>query len=134
MRIWDFPNAPTAAPYEAVRAKGPGEGIVKTPSPTSAPTHGRQPCGPFEQRWSQTHKVWRQFAQFDLMMKRTGVDPVAAARTSGGVEMAQARNVCLQCLEHRECRDWLANTQDLQPPPDFCPNALFFRRFRQEPG
>lgn len=61
------------------------------------------------------------------MMERTGVEPVQAVRKAGGMAMAQARNTCLDCLSHRECRNWLQNTEGLQFPPDFCPNADFFR-------
>lgn len=61
------------------------------------------------------------------MMERTGVDPVEAVRKSGGMAMAQARDTCLCCLLHRECRNWLGNTEGLQKPPDFCPNTDFFR-------
>lgn len=84
-------------------------------------------CDPFEQHWSQTRRVWQQFAQFDLMMKRTGVDPIVAARKSGGAAMAQARDICLRCLLNRECQNWLKNSEGLQNPPDLCPNASFFR-------
>lgn len=84
-------------------------------------------CDPFEQRWSQTQRVWQQFAQLDLMMERTGADPIVAARRSRGVAMAQARDACLRCPLHRECRNWLETTEGLQDPPEFCPNAPFFR-------
>lgn len=82
-----------------------------------------------ERPWPQTDKVWQQFVQFDRMMERTGVNPVTAVRENQGESMARARDICLQCLAHRECRNWLLGTEGMRQPPEFCPNADFFRRW-----
>ncbi len=57
--------------------------------------------------WPQTDRVWRQFGQLDLVMERTGVDPVFAARKARGMAVAQARNICLVCLYQKQCRSLL---------------------------
>jgi hypothetical protein len=80
-----------------------------------------------EQHWPQTKRVWRQFAVLDLVMERMGVDPVLAARKSGGAALANARNTCLTCPFHRKCRRWLDGGSDLSDLAGFCPNAGFFR-------
>lgn len=49
-------------------------------------------------KWLQTDRVLRQFAQFDRVMERIGVDPVLAVRMDGGAAVKQARDICLACL------------------------------------
>lgn len=81
-------------------------------------------------RWPRTKQVWRQFEQLDLVMKRTQVDPVLAARRGVGTAIAQARKVCLGCVDQRRCRALLEHGE-----PDtimaFCPNAGFFEQCRR---
>lgn len=76
-----------------------------------------------ERPWPQTSRVLQRFTQFDQMIDLTGTDPLAAVRESGGASMAQARNTCLRCLLHRECQNWLNQTDGPTDPPAFCPNA-----------
>lgn len=80
-----------------------------------------------ERRWPQTDRVWQQFALMDLVMERTGVDPAVAVRTAGGAALAEARDTCLGCASHRECRNWLEGGGDLAALAGFCPNVGFFR-------
>lgn len=78
--------------------------------------------------WPQTRRIWRQFAQMDLMMARMGVDPLLAIRESSGSSMAQARDICLNCKLQRECLSWLDQPNDPAHDTGFCPNEEFFRR------
>lgn len=84
---------------------------------------------PDQRHWPQTQRVWRQFDQLDLVMQRTGVVPVVAARKDGGKAMAQARNRCLACLHQVQCRSFLDhdNTAAIM---EFCPNAEFLNESR----
>ncbi|WP_286693510.1 hypothetical protein [Paracoccus sp. SCN 68-21] len=81
-------------------------------------------------RWPLTDQVWRQFGQFDLVMERTGVDPVFAARKARGTAIAQARNICLVCLHHKRCRS-LLEEDEAHSIVAFSPNAGFFDQCRQ---
>jgi hypothetical protein len=53
-----------------------------------------------------------------------------AARIDGGLAFIEARAKCSYCLHEEACRVWLASAEGLQAPPDFCPNARFFRSCR----
>jgi hypothetical protein len=83
------------------------------------------------EHWPLTDRVWRQFAQLDVVLDRLKIDPVLAARKSGGTAMANARNTCLACVLQRECRQWLESGRDAAAILDFCPNAGFFRACRR---
>ena len=82
------------------------------------------------QRWPQTDRVWRQFDLFDLVMERTQVDPVRAARKESGKAIAQARNTCLACLCQKRCRTLLEHDKP-GAVMAFCPNARFFAQCRR---
>src|SRR3989337_3088211 len=59
------------------------------------------------------------------------VDVLAAIRVDGGQSFVEARARCRGCLQEAACRTWwLESTEALLSPPDFCPNAAFFRAFR----
>lgn len=77
------------------------------------------------EHWPQTERVWRQFAQMDLVMERLDIDPVLAVRKSGGAAMAKARDTCLACFSHQRCRRWLEQDGDPRGVLEFCPNAVF---------
>jgi len=79
------------------------------------------------EHWPQTERVWRQFAQLDIVLERLGIDPVLAARKSGGRAMATARDVCLGCIRQRECSQRLEGRQQVFSILEFCPNAEFLR-------
>jgi len=78
-------------------------------------------------RWPQTDRVWRQFAQLDIVLERLDIDPVHAARKSGGSAMAKARDTCLACVLQRECRLGLEGGREARAILDFCPNAPFLK-------
>ena len=64
------------------------------------------------------------------MMRTSGIQADAAARIDGGLAFREARAKCRYCLHEEACRGWLASAEELQVPPDFCPNVRFFRSFR----
>ena len=63
----------------------------------------------------------------DRVMQACGVDVDAVTRVDGGLAFIEARAKCRYCLHEAACRHWLGSVEDLRPPPDFCPNARFFR-------
>lgn len=79
------------------------------------------------ERWPQTELVWRQFARLDIVLERLEIDPMVAARKSGGTAMATARNVCLACIHQRECSQRLQGEQQVFSILEFCPNAEFLK-------
>lgn len=79
------------------------------------------------EHWPLTDKVWRQFAQFDVVLERLEIDPMVAARKSGGTAMATARNVCLACIHQRECSQRLQGERQVFSILEFCPNAEFLK-------
>jgi len=86
------------------------------------------------ERWPQTERVWRQFARLDIVLERLKIDPMLAARKSGGTAMATARNVCLACIHQRECSQRLQGEQQVFTILEFCPNAEFFKECTQSGG
>jgi len=86
------------------------------------------------EHWPQTEMVWRQFARLDLALERLEIDPVLAARKSGGAAMANARDICRACLLQRECGRWLERPGDACAILEFCPNAAFFRECGRPSG
>lgn len=85
------------------------------------------------EHWPLTDRVWRQFARFDVVLDRLKIDPVLAARKSGGTAMAEARNVCLACIVQRECSQRLHGEQEVFSILEFCPNAEFLKECAQTP-
>ncbi|MBZ9798673.1 hypothetical protein [Mesorhizobium sp. ES1-4] len=79
-----------------------------------------------DEHWPQTAKVWRQFAQMDLVLERLEIDPALAARKSGGTAIANARDICLACLLQRQCSQRLEQ-DDPCAVLEFCPNAGFLK-------
>jgi hypothetical protein len=77
------------------------------------------------EHWPLTDRVWRQFAQLDVVLERLEIDPVLAARKSGGTAMAKARDVCLACILQRQCSQRLESEQQACTILEFCPNAEF---------
>jgi hypothetical protein len=77
------------------------------------------------EHWPQTERVWRQFARLDIVLERLEIDPMLAARKSGGTAMAKARDVCLACIVQRECCQRLQGEQQVFTILEFCPNAEF---------
>ena len=77
--------------------------------------------------WPMHNRVLRQAELMDRMMGRVGVNPAVAARVDQGAAWYDARTNCISCCREHECREWLECTEGLSMPPDFCPNAEFFR-------
>jgi hypothetical protein len=78
-------------------------------------------------RWPMFNQVRRREELMDQMMQTLGVDVLTAIRLDRGQSFVDARARCRECLHESECRIWLDLPQGLPSPPDFCPNANFFR-------
>ena len=78
--------------------------------------------------WPIFNRVFRQAELMDRMMERVGARPAVAVRIDHGMAWYDARTKCIDCLAEQECRRWLENTDASARPPDFCPNAQFFRQ------
>lgn len=76
--------------------------------------------------WPTPEQLRRRHELMDRMMQKRGVDVPAAVRVDGGLAFIEARAKCCYCLHEEVCRHWLA-TEAPQRPPDFCPNARFFK-------
>jgi hypothetical protein len=79
--------------------------------------------------WPAFQKVRHHQELMERMMQTSGVDAYTAARIDGGLALFEACTKCRYCLHEEACRLWLA-LDELRPPPDFCPNAGFFRSCR----
>jgi hypothetical protein len=85
------------------------------------------PSGRF---WPSRAVVRRRHRLMRRMMRASGVSPEDVARIDGGLASMEARAKCSYCLHEDACRAWLKAVEGLQIPPDFCPNARFFRSVR----
>ena len=75
-------------------------------------------------QWS----VLRRQELMDDMMERCGVNVLDVIRRHRGQSFVDARAKCRLCSCVKICREWLlAGDGELPVPPDFCPNARFFR-------
>lgn len=77
--------------------------------------------------WPVFNRVFRQAEVMDRMMERVGVRPAVAVRIDQGMAWYDARTKCIDCLAEQQCRWWLESADASAAPPDFCPNAQFFR-------
>ena len=70
-----------------------------------------------------------QAEMMDRMLGRVGVDPNHATRVEDGMDWYEARTRCLDCQSIAICKAWLAGepSNGNPEPPEFCPNASFFR-------
>ena len=82
---------------------------------------------PSSPRWPIFNEVRRRQELMDHMMQRLGVDVLVAVRANEGQAFVEARAKCRNCLHESACRNWLESPGTLPFPPDFCPNADFFR-------
>jgi hypothetical protein len=78
-------------------------------------------------RWPMFNQVLHRQELMDEMIERLGVDVLIAVRADKGQGFVRARARCRDCLHESECRQWLDSSPILPLPPDFCPNANFFR-------
>jgi hypothetical protein len=78
-------------------------------------------------RWPMFNQVRRRQELMDHMVQSLGVDVLTAIRVGDGQAFVEARARCRNCLHESECRNWLVSPETLPFPPNFCPNANFFR-------
>ena len=72
-------------------------------------------------------QILRRQELMDRVMEKCGVDVLAAIRADKGQVFFEARAKCRECPHDVACRNWwLESSEELQLPPDFCPNANFF--------
>ena len=78
--------------------------------------------------WPMLRDVLRRQEFMDDMMERCGVNVLDVIRKDRGQSFVEARTNCRLCARVGTCRQWLlAPNGDVSSPPDFCPNADFFR-------
>ena len=78
--------------------------------------------------WPTFNQVRHRQELMDHMIERLGVDVLTAIDMEGGCAFVQARARCRNCLHESGCRLWLDSSTASPFPPDFCPNANFFRK------
>ena len=84
-------------------------------------------------QWPMFREALRRQELMDDMMERCGVDLPGAIHSDRGQSFAEARAKCRSCLSVRTCREWLlAPRGEFSSPPDFCPNARYFRTCLKE--
>jgi hypothetical protein len=80
--------------------------------------------------WPTRARLRRRHRLMRRMMRTSGVQADAAARIDGGWHsVRRVPNADIASMR-RLAGVWLASAEGLQVPPDFCPNARFFRSFR----
>ena len=75
--------------------------------------------------------VRRRQELMDSVMQKGGVDVLTAVRADKGQAFFEARAKCRDCLHESDCRSWWLS-EALPLPPNFCPNANFFRTCKRE--
>jgi hypothetical protein len=78
-----------------------------------------------ERLWPTLEQIRRREELMDRMMRKRGVDVLAALCVDGGLAFMEARAKCRFCLHEEACRRWLT-IKAPRRSPDFCPNAAFF--------
>jgi hypothetical protein len=78
------------------------------------------------------NRILRRAALMDSVMQRVGANHDAARTLDGATASFEGRVKCIACDRERECLEWLAHSQAAASsvPPQFCPNAAYFRRCR----
>lgn len=80
--------------------------------------------------WPLLEQVRRRQKLMDRMMVTSGVDIYSAARVDGGLAFLEASTKCRVCQHEGACVLWLEAADGPKSPPEFCPNAHFFRSSR----
>jgi Family of unknown function (DUF6455) len=75
-------------------------------------------------------QIRRRQELMDSVMEKCGVDVLKAVRAANGDGFFAARGKCRDCVREEDCRNWWLNASEL--PPNFCPNADFFRACKRE--
>src|SRR6266545_3972737 len=78
------------------------------------------------------NRVRRRQALMDSMMEKCGVDVLKAVRAEKGDAFFAARAKCRDCAHEDDCRDWLKMEMPDSLPPNFCPNADYFRMCKRD--
>ena len=68
------------------------------------------------------------------MIRTCGVDPAQLTHDRPGLTFISVARACMACRDTESCRQWLdlAESEGVQEPPSFCPNAARFRQLRAE--
>ena len=80
--------------------------------------------------WPLLEQARRRQKLMDRMMVTGGVDIYAAGGVDGGLAFLEASTKCRLCQHEGVCILWLERAEGLKSPPDFCPNARFFKACR----
>ena len=81
-------------------------------------------------QWPVLDQTRHREELMDAMMETTGVDVLKVISAENGAAFMRARANCRACRSEVACRLWLADTfEEVRSPPEFCPNANFFRLF-----
>lgn len=67
---------------------------------------------------------------FRTMMEHAGLTPDSAVVTEGELRAAAQR--CLGCRVAEECRSWLHDVPEDNPPPGFCRNVQQFGQWVEQ--
>ena len=83
--------------------------------------------------WSFTMSVLRNACdRIDMlheMLNRIGLDLNVEYSGLNNRNYKSAILSCLACSNSAKCRNWLDATNEMSPPPLFCPNAVRFEKF-----
>lgn len=82
--------------------------------------------------WPLLEQVRRRQQLMDRMMLTTGVNMSRVVSIDGGLAFLEASSKCRLCPDEPACVHWLEGAEALETPPDFCPNAKFFKTCRDE--
>lgn len=82
-------------------------------------------------RFPVFNRVLTQADVMDRMLETLEIDPIDAARCDAGMSWFEARTRCIDCLNDRQCRQWLEQTRRAEAAPEFCANRDFLQQCRQ---
>lgn len=88
---------------------------------------GEEPMTTANSSWPMFREALRRQELMDAMMQTLGVDILTAIRAQSGEAFVEARHKCRNCQHETACCTWLGSPPTVPSPPDFCPNADFFR-------
>jgi hypothetical protein len=77
--------------------------------------------------WPMLERVFSRAELMDRMMRRLGVNTVAAMRIAHGLAWYEARSNCIACCHDQHRLAWLDHANQGSSAPDFCLNARFFQ-------
>jgi Family of unknown function (DUF6455) len=77
--------------------------------------------------WPLLEQVRRRQRLMDHMMLTTGVKMSRVVSIDGGLAFIEASSKCRLCPDEPACVHWLEGAETIETPPEFCPNAKFFK-------